>query len=141
MLANYVSAIKAMFILFHLDYHILKDPQIKYVIKSVRINRPLSFFRRNIMDLHTLRNLVPLYDHSYIGIIYKAVFLTAFYGFLRLSNLALHSHHTFDPSRHITEGNVIFAKKLVKIILKWSKTNQNRNNIHVLSLPNRKTQL
>ena len=70
-----------------------------------------------------------------IWAVYKAVFLTAFYGFLRLSSLAPHSRLSFDPSRHITAGDVIFAKRFVKIILKWSKTNQNRNNAHVLSLP------
>ena len=111
MLANYVSTIKAMFILFHLDHHVLEDPKIKYFIKSVRINKPLSFICRNIMDLKTLRNLVHLCDHSYMGIVYKAVFLTAFYGFLRLSNLAPHSRLTFDPSRHNTAGDVISAKK------------------------------
>ena len=124
MLSNYVSAIKAMFILFHLYHLVLEDPKIKYFVKSVRI-----------MDLDTLRKLVYWCDHSYMGIVYKAVFLTAFYGFLRLSNLAPHSHLSFDSSRHITAGDVMFAKTFVKIILKWSKTNQNRNIAHVLSLP------
>ena len=55
MLANYVSAIKAMFILFHLDHLVLEDPKIKYVIKSVQINRPLSFTHRNMMDVNTLK--------------------------------------------------------------------------------------
>ena len=66
-----------------------------------------------------------------MGIVYKAVFLTAFYCFLRLSNLAPHSRLSFDASRHITGGDVIFAKKFAK----WSKTNQNRNSAHVLYLP------
>ena len=113
----------------------MEDPKIRYFIKSVRINRPISFTRRNIMDLNTLRNLVQLYDHSYMDIVYKAVFLTAFYGFLRVSNLAPHFRLTFDFSRHITAGDVIFAKIFVKIIIKWSKTNQNRNNVHVFSIP------
>ena len=124
-----------MFILFHLDQLVLEDPKIKYFIKFVRINRPLSFTHRNIMDLDTLRKFVYWCAHSYMGIVYKAVFLTAFYGFLRPSNLAPHSRLSFDPSRHITAGDVIFAKKIVKIILKWSETNQNRNSAHVLSLP------
>ena len=83
------------------------------------------------MDVNTLKKSVHWCDHFYMGIVYKAVFLTAFFGFLRLSNLAPHSHLSFDPSRHVTGGDVIF----VKIILKWSKTNQNRNTAHVLSLP------
>ena len=67
MLGNYVSAIKAMFILFHLDHLVLEDPKIKYFIKSVRINRPLTFTRRNIMDVTALKKLVHWCDHSYMG--------------------------------------------------------------------------
>ena len=32
MLANYVSAIKVMFVMFHLDHTVLEDPKIKYFI-------------------------------------------------------------------------------------------------------------
>ena len=49
MLSNYVSAIKPMFIMYHLNYYVLEDPQ-KYFLKSVHINRQLTFTRRNIMD-------------------------------------------------------------------------------------------
>ena len=57
MLANYVPAIKAMFILFHLDHRVLEDPKIKYFIKSVKINRPLTFTHRNIMDLNHFKKV------------------------------------------------------------------------------------
>ena len=134
MLSNYISAIKAMFVVFHLDYRVLEDPKIKY-FKSVRINRPLSVPKRNIMDLKTLHRLIRLCNSTQMGLVFKAVFLTAFYGFLRLSNLAPHSKSMFDPSRHITAGDLIFSKRFVKIILKWSKTNQDRNRVQVLTLP------
>ena len=135
MLSNYISAIKAMFVMFHLDYKVLEDPKIKYFLKSVRINRPLTVPKCNIMDLKTLHKLVTLCNRTQMGLVFKAVFLTAFYGFLRLSNLAPHSRSMFDPSRHITAGDLIFSKRFVKIILKWSKTNQDRNRVQVLTLP------
>ena len=110
----YVSAIKAMFVMFHLDYRVLEDPKIKYFIKSVRINRPLSVPKLNIMDLKTLHRLVRLYNCTYMGLVFKTVFLTLFYGFLRLSNLAPHSRSMFDPTRHITAGDLIFFNKVCK---------------------------
>ena len=69
-----------------------------------------------------------------MGLIFKAVFLTAFYGFLR-SNLAPHARALFDPSRHITVGDLMFSKKFVRIIVKWLKTNKDRNKVHILTLP------
>ena len=135
MLANYVAAIKANFIIYNLDKSCLSDSKIKYFLKSVRINRPLAVPRRNIMSVKVLKHLVSLCDGLFMGFVYKAVFLLGFFGFLRLSNIAPHSLTSFDASRHLAAGDVFFTKTHVKVIIKWSKTNQNRDRIHVLSHP------
>ena len=70
-----------------------------------------------------------------MGSVYKAVFLVAYFGFLRLSNLAPHSIGLFDASRHLTARDVTFTQKFVKINLKWSKTLQTRDKVQVLTLP------
>ena len=54
--------------------------------------------------------------------VYRAVFLTGFFAFFRLSNLAPHSLSSFDPSRHLTGHDVFFTKKISKLLIKWSKT-------------------
>ena len=64
--------------------------------------------------------------------VFKTVFLLAFFGFLRLSNIIPHSLSTFDPSKHLTAGDLIFTKK---VVIKWSKTIQTRDRVHLLSLP------
>ena len=112
MVANYIAAIKAKFMIFGLQFWVLDDPRIKYFLKSLKVNRPLCINRRNIMDIHTLKKLVLLCDNIHMGLVYKAIFLTAFFGFLHLSNLTPHSVSSFDPSRHITAGNVFFSKKI-----------------------------
>ena len=43
MLCNYVSAIKASFVLYDLPHDLLDHPRLKLFLKSVRINRPLTF--------------------------------------------------------------------------------------------------
>ena len=87
------------------------------------------------MDVLTLKSLVQLCDQIYMGKIFKAVFLLAFFGFLRLSNISPHSYSAFDPSRHLAAGDLIFSKKYIKVIIKWSKTQQNRDSCKVLTLP------
>ena len=128
MLANHVSAAKAQFAIRGLD-------TVKYFLKSIRINRPMKIVKKNVMDVDTLNKLIHLCDSIYMGKIFEAVFLLAFFGFLRLSNIAPHSVAAFDPTRHITAGDLIFTSKFMKIVLKWSKTNQNRDKTHLLSLP------
>ena len=42
MVANYVSAIKAKFIVFDLNFHVCDHPKVKYFVKSIKIIHPLS---------------------------------------------------------------------------------------------------
>ena len=65
----------------------------------------------------------------------KAIFLTAFFGFFRMSNLAPHSIAEFDTSRHFTGGDIFFQKKFVKLLLKCSKTLQSRDQVRIITLP------
>ena len=135
MISNYVSAIKAYFVLYDLPFHILDHPRIKYFQKSLKINRPLTLTSHNIIDLDSLERIsVACHDFS-CGQVLRAVFLTGFFGFFRLSNLAPHSLSGFDPSRHLTGQDLFFTRKMVKILIKWSKTIQNRDSVQVVSLP------
>ena len=73
MVANHVSAIKTKFIMYDLDYAILDHPKVWYV--SLKINRPLSIVKTNVMSLQVLKSLVD--ECNYI---FKAIFLWPFSG-------------------------------------------------------------
>ena len=73
------------------------------------------------MDLQLLARLVRCCDYIHFDMVYKAVFLITF--------LAPHSIASFDAWMHITAGDIIFTSNFVKVILKWSKTIQNREKI------------
>ena len=51
MIKNYVSAIKASFILYELPFAVLSHPKIKYFVKSLKIIRPLTLTTHNLIDL------------------------------------------------------------------------------------------
>ena len=101
MIVNYVSALKAISIIYSLPHDPFDHPQVKYFIRSIMANRPLMVSRKNIMDIPTLTKLVD----CCLGVsnykTFKAMFLTAFF---RLSNLAPHEIREFDPRRHFTGG-------------------------------------
>ena len=141
MISNYVSAIKACFVLHDLPYHLLDHPKVKLFQKSMRINRPLALVSHNIIDLSRVETISIACGTLHCAEVLRAVFLTAFFGLFRLSNLAPHSLSAFDPSRHLTGKDLFFTKKFVKILIKWSKTMQTRDVAQVVSLPKLKNKI
>ena len=55
-------------------------------------------------------------------IVFKTLYLLAFYSFLRLSNILPHSISSFDTTRHLCVCDVIFAQEFAVVIVNWSKT-------------------
>ena len=77
---NYLSAIKASFVLYDLPYHLLDHPKIKLFQKSVRINRSLTPVSHNIIDLPMLDQISLAFDGFKCAQVPRAVFLTGFLG-------------------------------------------------------------
>ena len=91
MLANNISALKTSFIMYELQFSLFDHPRVPYFVKALKINRPLSLVTRNIMSLQQLQQLVQLCDLEPDGLVFKSIFLMAFWGFLIISNLAPHA--------------------------------------------------
>ena len=68
-------------------------------------------------------------------IVYKALYVFTYFSFLRMSNILPHSTTAYDFTRHISRGDIIFSQTGVTIIIKWSKTIQNRKDIRTISIP------
>ena len=45
--------------------------------------------------------------------------------FLRLSYILRHTKGTYDPTKQLYRGDLIFSSETITVILKWSKTLQN----------------
>ena len=135
MVANYISALRAKLVIYELNYAVVDHPQIRYFIKAMKINRPLSVPWRNVMSISDLKVLIGKCKDISMGLVYKAVFLVAYFGMLRLSNMEPHSAQSFDHSRHLCGGDVVFTSKYVKILIKWTKncSNTRQNSCIVLA--------
>ena len=132
---NHISAEKAILGLYGLSISMFDSPRIKLFIKSVQMNRPLKVSIPAIIDIPLLYRIIQVCDTMYMGQIFKAIYLLAFYSFLHLSNIVPHSISQFDSSRHLARGDIILDKSAGKVIIKWSKTIQNRCRIKILHLP------
>ena len=81
MLSNYVSALKAMFMLHNLPSVDFDHPQIRYFLKAARINRPLAVTQKHVLDISTLKRLIVLVSKLHNGVVYKTMFLVGSFGF------------------------------------------------------------
>ena len=104
-------------------------------MKSLKINRPFQPHIPQIVDEYLLDRIVAACDQFPNQIIFKALYTISFFSFLRLSNLLPHSIKTFDISRQLCRGDIFFSQKTATILIKWSKTIQNRQEIKTIVIP------
>ena len=135
MIANYVSALKAHFVLYDLPFEVLDHPKVKYFVKSIRINRPLAITSHNVITIPILIQISQSCEALDSGGVYRTAILLGFFAFVRLSNLAPHALGLFDETRDLTGEDVMFTKDHAKVIIKWSKTIQTRDRIQCVTLP------
>ena len=68
-------------------------------------------------------------------VVFRALYLLCFFSFLRLSNILPHSLTSFDSSRLLCRAEITFSDKDAVIIVKWSKTLQDRRHIATINIP------
>ena len=105
--ANYISAIKSNLAMYGIST--LPSQRITYFQKSLALQRKFSVKIKKIIDLPLLHKIITLCDTTYMGQIYKAIYLVAFFSFLRISNLVPHSIKSFSPLEQLTRGDVFFV--------------------------------
>ena len=91
MIANHVSAIKASFIVYDLPFEVLDHPKVKYFLKSLRVNRPVTLTSHNVIKVSRLLDISLACDLLTLSQAYRAAFLLRFFTLLRLSNLVPHA--------------------------------------------------
>ena len=134
-ISNYLAAIRAQCIVFNLNTACFQHQQIQYFLKSLKINRPLQPKIHKHIDTQLLTSIIRIAETLHHPQVFKSLYILAYFSFLRLSNILPHTISTFDNTRHLAKGDVIFDEDQVLLIIKWSKTMQNRQEIRTISLP------
>ena len=134
-IANYMAALRALHILCALQTDSFKDQRIAMFLKALKIQAPLKVAMRPHIDIDTLCSLITLCDtlpHSHV---FKALYLLCYFSFLRLSNILPHTTTSFHPTRQLARADFISAPKGAVLLIKWSKTMQNRKQAVTIPLP------
>ena len=74
-MANYLSAIKSTFTIYGLDVSCFTDQRLKLYQRAVQIHAPLSVKLNKIIDIALLKQIVHQCDLTYMGQIFKAIYL------------------------------------------------------------------
>ena len=134
-MANYLSAIKTQLLLCGLDVACFTDARLKFYQKAIQRQTPLNIKLNKIIHIPTLKMIVEQCNYTYMGQVFKALYLLSIYSFLRLSNLVPHAAVKFSPFKHLARGDVIFRPNKLAIVVKWSKTMQHINQIKLITIP------
>ena len=132
---NYVSVIGYWHSSKDLQCLALQKFRVKELLRSVP--RSIRHVPKQATPL-TVSSLRLLVQHVLTlphGVLFAAVFVMAFFLFLRASNIAPEIVHKFDKTRHFTRGDVHFDGYQLVVSLKWTKTLQLPGQPVILYLP------
>ena len=121
---NYISAIKSMFKWFNIQIGIFEHPKIKHMLNAVEVCVRHPPVQKGIFDLSILERIILACELLPFSSIFKTIYLFAFFGFFRISNLAPSSKIEFKITKHLCRGDVLFHHRFLIVMVKWSKTLQ-----------------
>ena len=113
-----------------------KDSLLEYVIKGIKRSQSTASRPRLPITLNLLRDLKRALHNSHTITMHDkrmlwAAFCTAFYGFLRASELCTSSAHSFDKARSLCHADVSLAPSFAQLLIKASKTDPFRRSCTV----------
>ena len=132
---NYLVSLRTMAKFDKLSAEDLYFHSVTLYLRSLTINSKFRPVPRDTFDIPTLLLISQACESLSDPPLYRAAFLLDFFGFLRMSTIAPHSIQKFDYFRHLNRQDVIFATPGAHILLKWTKTLQDRVGHHVVQIP------
>ena len=135
LISNVIAAVKSRLQAFGVDVCQWDSSRISYFCKALVHNAPMKVNLPKIINFNMLKQIILACDRFPEPVLFKAVYLMAFYSFLRISNLVPHSIQQYCRMEQLSRGDVFFAPPGLHILVKWTKTLQKRNRAVMLKLP------
>ena len=105
------------------------------MLKAVEHTNTKPPIFKGVFDVQTLVNIVWLCQLLPFTTMYKALYLLAFFGFFRISNLVPISTWSFHIGKQLCRGDVLVEQNQAIVIVKWSKTLQSINKGTYVIIP------
>ena len=117
---NYLTALRVLHIVYGLDTSAFRDERLPLFIKSLRLQAPVKPKLVLSLDIELLQRIVSQCKNLSFPVVFKPLYLVAFFSFMRLSNLLPHSVSTFDHTRQLAKGDVILGQQGAVLVVTWS---------------------
>ena len=80
--------------------------------------------QKGVFSLQDLQRICEACNLLPDPVLFRALYLTAFFGFFRISNLVPATRLSFDVKKQLCVGDILFEKSYTIILVKWSKSIQ-----------------
>ena len=133
--ANHMAALRAYHIIYNLPTAPFTDQRIQLFQKSLKIQAPFRPTKRSPLTIDLLLEIIQQCQNLPFPCIFSSLYLLPFFSFLRISNILPHSTTSLDKTRQLARGDVIIHPQGAVVLVKWSKTIQNRKDIGTGFIP------
>ena len=128
-IANYMAALRAYHIINNLPTAPFKDEHIQFFQRSLKLQAPLKPSKRSLLTIDILTKIIQCQNLPF-PFIFTPLYLLALF-----SNILPHFTISFDKTRQLSCGNIIIQPQGAVVLVKWSKTIQNRKDVATVSIP------
>ena len=134
---NYLSAIRSLFTWWDQPQvlRVLNSQACRLIQRGIANTVRPAQDTRAAMNVEDLRLLIIVCASDPALLPVRVGVLLAFFGYLRLSNIAPRTVAEFDPTRHSTLQDVQLCSNGVRFALKWSKTRQHSLPTQYIPIP------
>ena len=133
-IVTYISAIKTKCSTFEINFSPWSHSRVTLMLRACSRTIVHHQQAKQVLTPHNLVALIQQLSSHPHGVMYKGLFLLAFHGFFRISNLLPKSKSKNETNRHLTRGDVSISSSGITVFLKWSKTMQASRDTRLIPL-------
>ena len=100
---HYILSASVMEDCYNIDHEALSHSCVVRLLRSIDMNTMFAPTPQGGFDARTVYFLSISYDNLRDPLLFRAIFLTAYYGFLRMSSISPDSASRFDPLTHLLQ--------------------------------------
>ena len=104
-------------------------------IKSLKINRQLRPVQLTVITEDLLKEIVEIAFLLPHPEVITSLCTFTFFSFLQISIILPHSAASFYVSRYVCKGDIFFSDLGATVLIKWSKTLQDRTETRIIAIP------
>ena len=134
-IVNYITGVKNKLKWYSLDISVFEHPKVVTMLRGVERTAHVIRQPKAIIEVNMLKQMIWCNASLENARMFNCLFLIAYFGFFRISNLAPVNVNSFDFKKHLCRGDVIIQDEGVVIVVKWSKTIRNFSQGTYIVLP------